>query len=555
MRNLKIGQKLALSFAIIGALMLALALLSNTRIQALHDEIVLTNADRYPKTVLAHSIKDELNENARSMANLLLTSEAAAQEAELASMAKNSRVVSKALATLEKTVTSEQGRQFMSQLSVIRVAFLDVRARFAGMVKEGRREEAKALLMTDARRLQAGYFEVLDNLIAYQAALMDAATRKTEADARSASLMIIVLSVSAMALGVVIALQTSRSITVPLQHAIKLARKVADGDLSSVIVVDTTEETGQLLQALKEMNAALLQIVGQVRTGTDSIATASRQIAAGNLDLSARTEQEASALEQTAASMEQLTTTTRQNADHARQANQLALSASEVAQKGGAVVARVVHTMNDINLASREIVDIIDVIDGIAFQTNILALNAAVEAARAGEQGRGFAVVASEVRNLAQRSAAAAKEIKILIDNSVEKVDFGSALVGQAGATMDEIVASVQRVTTIMGDIGVASREQEAGIEQINRAILELDGVTQQNAALVEQEAAATESLRDQAASLAQVVSVFSLGTRPAGAKVAALPARRLSRAPAFASVVPQRRARTSTDDLQWDEF
>jgi len=276
-------------------------------------------------------------------------------------------------------------------------------------------------------------------------------------------------------------------------------------------VVDTHCETGRLLQALKTMNDGLVSIVTEVRQGTDNIAAASTEIASGNLDLSSRTEEQASSLAETASSMEQLTSTVRQNADNARQANQLAMNASEVAQRGGAVVAQVVSTMDEINSSARKIVDIISVIDGIAFQTNILALNAAVEAARAGEQGKGFAVVATEVRSLAQRSAAAAKEIKELIGNSVDKVDAGSTLVSQAGATMDEVVTSIQRVTDIMGEITSASAEQSSGIEHVNHAISQMDSVTQQNAALVEEAAAAAASLQDQAASLAQVVSIFKL--------------------------------------------
>jgi methyl-accepting chemotaxis protein len=306
----------------------------------------------------------------------------------------------------------------------------------------------------------------------------------------------------------------TRSIVLPLNRAVQVARTVASGDLTSHIEAGATDETGQLLQALKDMNDSLVRIVGEVRTGTDTIATASSQIAAGNLDLSSRTEEQASSLEETASSMEELTSTVKQNADNARQANQLAVSASEVAIKGGAVVSQVVDTMASINDSSKKIVDIISVIDGIAFQTNILALNAAVEAARAGEQGRGFAVVATEVRNLAQRSAAAAKEIKTLIGDSVDKVATGSKLVGKAGSTMDEVVASVRRVTDIMGEITAASQEQSAGIEQVNQAIAQMDQVTQQNAALVEEAAAAAESLQDQAGNLSQVVSVFKLDSR-----------------------------------------
>jgi methyl-accepting chemotaxis protein len=338
----------------------------------------------------------------------------------------------------------------------------------------------------------------------------------------SRSINFLIFAMVIMAALITICLFIARSITKPMHHAIKVAQSVAAGDLTTSIEVRNKNETGQLMQALKEMNASLLKTVQQVRIGTDTMATASSQIAAGNLDLSSRTEQQASALEETASSMEELTSTVKQNADNARQANQLAVSASEVALKGGQVVAQVVDTMDGINTSSKKIVDIIGVIDGIAFQTNILALNAAVEAARAGEQGRGFAVVATEVRSLAQRSAAAAKEIKALIGDSVGKVEAGSALVEQAGNTMEQVVASIQRVTDIMGEITAASNEQTAGIEQVNQAITEMDGVTQQNAALVEQAAAAAEALQEQAGSLAQVVSIFKLDDRQVAAPVPA---------------------------------
>jgi methyl-accepting chemotaxis protein len=302
-----------------------------------------------------------------------------------------------------------------------------------------------------------------------------------------------------------------RSITRPLEEAVKIADGVAAGDLTQRIEAQSKDETGRLMQALRGMNESLVKIVGEVRLGTETIATASNEIASGNLDLSSRTEQQASSLEETASSMEELTSTVRQNADNARQANQLAVTASEVAVKGGTVVGQVVETMSSINESSKKIVDIISVIDGIAFQTNILALNAAVEAARAGEQGRGFAVVASEVRSLAQRSAAAAKEIKGLIDDSVGKVDAGSKLVGEAGSTMNELVDSVKRVTDIMAEIMAASQEQSSGIEQVNQAIAQMDQVTQQNASLVEEAAAAAESMQDQASKLSQVVGAFKL--------------------------------------------
>ncbi|CDS50369.1 Methyl-accepting chemotaxis protein I (serine chemoreceptor protein) [Polaromonas sp. CG9_12] len=319
----------------------------------------------------------------------------------------------------------------------------------------------------------------------------------------------LVLAVVMMAIALAI---TIRRAVKPLQLISERLEAIGQGDLSQPVLSDRSDEIGVISRSVEFMRNSLVDIVGNVRQGTDTIATASSQIAAGNMDLSSRTEQQASSLEETAASMEELTSTVKQNADNARQANQLAVSASSVAVKGGAVVSQVVDTMSAINASSKKIVDIIGVIDGIAFQTNILALNAAVEAARAGEQGRGFAVVAAEVRNLAQRSAAAAKEIKTLIGDSVDKVEEGSKQVAEAGKTMDEIVGSVRRVTDIMAEITAASQEQTQGIEQVNQAITQMDQVTQQNAALVEEAAAAAASLQEQAGGLSQVVSVFKLG-------------------------------------------
>ena len=373
----------------------------------------------------------------------------------------------------------------------------------------------------------------------------------------SAGLMVMSsLAVVALAVGALLSLLLSRSIVLPLTRAVDIARTVASGDLSADITVSAKDETGQLLQALKEMNSNLLNTVAEVHDGAVSIAGASGQIATGNLDLSARTEQQASALQQTASAMEE------QNADNARQANQLARSASAVAVDGGAVVSQVVTTMGSINESSKKIVDIISVIDGIAFQTNILALNAAVEAARAGEQGRGFAVVASEVRSLAQRSAAAAKEIKQLIDDSVDKVGQGSRLVNQAGATMTEIVASVKRVTDIVGEISAASQEQSEGIEQVNLAITQMDEGTQQNAALVEEAAAAAQSLQDQAARLERVVGFFKLGNQVMLKPVASVAARpaAVSRTAAIAMAAPAAdkidlRLRSGGREEEWEQF
>ena len=328
-----------------------------------------------------------------------------------------------------------------------------------------------------------------------------------------------------LAIGVAITRGLLKQLGGEPDYAAGIARRIAEGDLSIPITIKANDSSS-MLHGIRAMRDDLAKIVSEVRSGTDAIATASSQIAAGNIDLSARTEEQASSLEETAASMEELTSTVSQNADNARQANQLSASASAIASKGGTVVSQVVDTMASINDSSKKIVDIISVIDGIAFQTNILALNAAVEAARAGEQGRGFAVVAAEVRNLAQRSAAAAKEIKTLIGASVDTVAVGNKLVADAGSTMDEVVASVRRVTDIMGEISAASTEQSSGIAQVNQAIAQMDAVTQQNAALVEQAAAAAESMQMQAARLSQVVGVFRLDGAPA-APPAAAPAHR----------------------------
>jgi len=356
----------------------------------------------------------------------------------------------------------------------------------------------------------------IDRQIAAQSAQMRAAAEAAMARAHDTSVLIIALGLVGGVLSLVTAWFISSGIVRPLRHAVKVARKVAGGDLSGNIRVESGDEVGQLLQALKDMNASLIHIVGDVRGGTQDIAGASGEIAAGNLDLSQRTQAQASSLEQTAAAMEELTGTVKQNADNARQANQLAQSAAAVAGKGGTVVAQVIDTMSSINASSKKIVDIIGVIDAIAFQTNILALNAAVEAARAGEQGRGFAVVASEVRTLAQRSAGAAREIKQLIGDSVERVDAGARLVDTAGATMRDIVASVHRVTDIMGEISLASGEQLSGIEQVNAAIVQMEHVTQQNAALVEQASTAAASMQQRATLLSGTVGIFTLGNETA---------------------------------------
>jgi methyl-accepting chemotaxis protein len=364
----------------------------------------------------------------------------------------------------------------------------------------------------------ADYFAQLTVAIDAQIKLNDVALGELELDLheRAARLVrikyaliagVLLLSLIAALIGHLII----RSVTVPLAEAVAIARQVESGNLAVGIRATGRDEASQLMHALKNMAESLVRIVGTVRAGSDAITTASREIASGNYDLSSRTEAQASSLEQTASAMEELTSTVQQNVASAQQANELAASASEIASKGGAVVSDVVSMMGELNDSASRIVDIIGVIDGIAFQTNILALNAAVEAARAGEQGRGFAVVASEVRSLAQRAASAAKEIKALIDASSEKTERGSRLVGEAGATMEEIISSIGRVTNILGEIATASREQASGIEQINQAITQMDDATQQNAALVEEAAAAAQALQEQTGQLQQAVSVFRI--------------------------------------------
>jgi len=433
---------------------------------------------------------------------------------------------------------SAEERATLQKLRDVDTAIQPLIAKATELGLANKNEEITRVLIKEIRPLQQKWMSELTDLIAQERRLNEKAGEDAQSTYDEARLEMIAIGVIAVLTGIGFAYWIGRSITRPLNDAVRIAQTVAAGDLTSNVIVNGRDETATLLLALKNMNESLVRIVAEVRTGAETIATASGQIASGNLDLSSRTEQQASSLEETASSMEEMTSTVKQNADNARQANQLAVSASDVAVKGGAVVLQVVDTMDAINESAKKIVDIISVIDGIAFQTNILALNAAVEAARAGEQGRGFAVVASEVRNLAQRSAAAAKEIKTLIGDSVEKVDAGARLVDEAGATMNEIVESVKRVTDIMGEITSASQEQTSGIDQINLAIAQMDEVTQQNASLVEEAAAAADALQGQAGSLRDSVSVFKLSTeehvsavtgsaRTAPVNVASLNARR----------------------------
>jgi len=510
-KNFSIGQRLALGFGVVICLLLLLAGLSYLRISSLNQEVATMVDARYPKTVAANNIKADVSEATRSMLNVLIMTDPSQIAKELANIESANTKATLALAELNKSTTDAQGKEILKAIDVIRTRFIPGQKTFIGLINEDKKDDAMVKFMFSLRPQQGKHFEQLDKFVAYQNAEMVKAGRDASAVTASTQMFIKLLTGFALCLSLLVAFRVTRSITGPLQEAVGVAQRVAKGDLTSDIVVARRDETGQMMQALKDMNASLIKIVAEVRAGTDSIAEASSEIASGNLDLSSRTEQQANSLGQTSSSMRELTDTVQQNADNARQANQLAAKASEVAVRGGSVVSHVIDTMGSITESSKKIVDIIGVIDGIAFQTNILALNAAVEAARAGEQGRGFAVVASEVRNLAQRSAGAAKEIKALIGDSVTKVREGSTLVEQAGVTMEEVVASVRRVTDIMGEITSASQEQSAGIAQVNTTILEMDETTQQNAALVEEAAAAAASMQDQAANLARVVSVFKL--------------------------------------------
>jgi len=412
---------------------------------------------------------------------------------------------------VEQLLRTEEAKALFGEVSAKRKTYVDARNAAIERKKAGKPEEA--LRLVDSAMVPAieVYVASIQKLVDYY--VRDVGKSATEAAARSSfgRNALIAASVVGLLLGIFLAWRITVSVTGPLRQAMGVAAALAKGDLTPRVEVRSQDELGQLLGALGNTVSQLQRIIGGVRESSDAIGTATKEIATGNADLSQRTEEQASSLEETASSMEELTSTVKRNAENAKQANQLAASASEVAVRGGAVVSEVVGTMSSINESSKKIVDIISVIDGIAFQTNILALNAAVEAARAGEQGRGFAVVASEVRNLAQRSATAAKEIKALIGDSVDKVGAGTKLVDEAGKTMQEIVSSVKRVTDIMSEITAASQEQSAGIEQVNQAITQMDEVTQQNSALVEEAAAAAESLEEQAQNLTQAVSVFKL--------------------------------------------
>jgi len=511
LKNLKLGVRLGAGFGIVlmlMAVMVALAALRLESIGAGADKIV--NSD-FPKTDALNIIKIHTRDNANRVMEQFLATDAAHIDKSKQAFAENTKRIDAAVDLLAKGLYTEGGKAMLVKIKESRAAYLTSIEKVDQQIKAGNREAASTILFTET-------LPALAKVHASVAVIDDIAVKVIDGDGKdiieniaSARNMMLALGVLAVLIGVGFAWWVTRSITVPVNRAVTIARSIAAGDLTTELDATSKDEIGQLLSELKGMNDSLAGIVTRVRESSDSIATGSSQIATGNADLSQRTEEQASNLQETAASMEQLTSTVQQNADTARQATQLAAGASEAATKGGAVVHEVVATMENITASSKKIADIIGVIDGIAFQTNILALNAAVEAARAGEQGRGFAVVAGEVRNLAQRSADAAKEIKKLIGESVEKVDAGSRLVNDAGESMADIVAQVKRVNDLIAEISAASVEQSGGITQVGEAVAQLDQVTQQNAALVEESAAAADSLKQQAAELAEVVSVFKV--------------------------------------------
>jgi methyl-accepting chemotaxis protein len=521
-KNLSIGRRLWLGFGIVIALLVVVATIAVNRINFINNHGSLILNDRYVKVVMANDIQEHLATQARLLRNAVIAIKDPAQvKAWLAKSDEETRTNTELFDKFKGLITTPKGMAVLEATVPKRAAYAAARGKLVKLLEEGRGEEAGAFVFNEFQVPQQDYFDAVLALAKFQEDLMNEDGDEMEAAGAFAKTMTEVLTLVAALIAACIAFVTARSITRPIGEAVSLASKVADGDLSSRVEVKTRDETGTLLTALLHMQDNLVRIVGSVQQGSEGVATASAEIAQGNNDLSARTEQQASALEQTAASMEELSSTVQQNADTARRANQLAMNASGVAVKGGEVVGQVVQTMKGINESSRKISDIISVIDGIAFQTNILALNAAVEAARAGDQGRGFAVVASEVRSLAGRSAEAAKEIKSLIGASVERVEQGTTLVDQAGDTMTDLVDSIRHVTDLMSEISAASNEQAAGVSQVGEAVAQMDQVTQQNAALVEEMAAAASSLKSQAGELQQTVAVFKLG---AGRHLAALP-------------------------------
>ena len=536
--KLKIGTRLYVAFFILLVLLCISSVVGWKALTKQKNQIFEITEVFQEKISLSIKMRNNLNVVVRSINNYVLFKEPESRKKSLERITEARGNVDAAIYALGMAMQGEEEKKAYEAILEHRKIARPYLKKVIEQIDAGSDDEAIATLKIGQEKVD-NWFMTITQMVDLQRKSSANYNEMVQTDSKFSINLIFIIALISIALGTLLAWLITRSVTQPINEAIRITEVVAAGDLTANIDTHSHDETGQLMTALKSMNDSLVSIVKQVRTSTDAIATGSSEIAAGNMDLSSRTEQQAGSLEETASSMEELTSTVRQNADNARQANQLAVTASDVATRGGSIVTQVVDTMGSINTSSKKIVDIIGVIDGIAFQTNILALNAAVEAARAGEQGRGFAVVASEVRSLAQRSAAAAKEIKELIGNSVEQVEIGTKLVDQAGATMMEVVESVKRVTDVVSEITAASQEQTSGIDQINIAITQMDQVTQQNAALVEEAASAAESLQNQANVLVDAVSVFKLAGDGGGMRAGAAGARSQKNEPVIAKAAP----------------